>query len=356
MERIRFQKKEKEKIFKKTLDVLNSQGLVVFPSDTVYGFLVDATSDKAVRKLIAFKNRPVGKPISIFVDSFEMLQKYVKVSQFQLKVLQRILPGPFTIVLPSKGKVSYLIESEKKTLGVRLPAFELIVELVSRFGKPVTATSANISGKGPHWDINSFLKTLSEKRKRQIDLIVDAGRLPFRKPSTVVDLTSGRFKILRKGEVVLSDTRTFISSSAKQTREIGEYLAAFYLKQAKHKGVVFIVEGELGVGKTQLAKGVGKFLGVEKEIISPSFVGFFEYKAKKVDWFYHFDLWGAKEFQEIEEYRIENLKGVNRVIFIEWGERIAQLLEKLKSSFLVYIKMEYKNEKERIIKISQIKI
>ena len=355
MKRLILSEDNKEQIVKEVVQTLKRGGLIVFPSDTVYGFLTDATSDKAVKKLISFKNRPAGKPISVFVDSFFMLHSLVKVDAFQEKVLKEILPGPFTVILPSKGKVSPLIESEKKTLGVRLPAYDLIINVVKAFGKPITATSANISGKGPHWSVEAFLNTLSEKKKSQLDLIVDAGKLPFRKPSTVVDLTSPDIKILRKGDIMFLNTREFISSSAKQTRELGKFFAFKYLSCAKKSGLVFIVEGELGVGKTQLAKGVGSFLGVEKDIVSPSFVGFFEYKAKKVKNFYHFDLWGLRDVEEIEEFKIDKLANKSTVIFIEWGERIGEIIKNLKNSFLVYIKMRYKSKNERIIEISEVK-
>ena len=344
----------KDQILEKVLEVLGKEGLVVFPSDTVYGFLADATSKKAVEKLIEFKNRPIGKPISVFLSNFEMLKSYVKVSSSQEKIIKNLLPGPFTLVLESKGKVVDLLESERKTLGVRIPDFPLICKLVKKFGRPVTATSANISGKGPHWSIDSFLNTLSQRRKSLLDLVIDAGKLPFRKPSTVVDLTGDKLEILRKGEIVFSNIKTFVSFSAKQTREIGQFLASKFLSVAKKKGVVFIVEGELGVGKTQLAKGIGDYLGVEKEVISPSFVSLFEYKGEKIENFYHLDLWGIKDKQELEELRIESLIRADCFVFIEWGERVGFIYNKIKSKPLIYIKMEYIDEKKRSIKISSI--
>ena len=355
MKIVKFDPRKKEEILKECVKILSQNGLIVFPSDTVYGLLCDATSEKAVKKLISFKNRPPGKPISVFVKDFKMLKDLVKVDKHQEEVLKKLLPGPFTVVLPSKGRVVRLLESEKGTLGVRLVDFELVNELVSLFGRPLTATSANISGKGPHHSIDSFLKTLSQKKLELLDLIVDYGKLPFKKPSTVIDLTEGDIKILRRGEILLKNTKEFFSTSPKQTREIGEFIMKKNLSKVLDKGLVFIVEGELGVGKTQLAKGVGETLGVKKEIISPSFVGFFEYEAEKVEKFYHFDLWGVKEFSEIEEFKIPEIIGKGRVVFIEWGERIGQLIDELKGIFLLYIKIEYKGEKERLIKVSEVR-
>ncbi|MGB9707292.1 MAG: L-threonylcarbamoyladenylate synthase, partial [Microgenomates group bacterium] len=175
-------------VINKALKILKQQGLIVFPSDTVYGLLTDATSCQAVKKLIAFKDRPAGKPISVFVDSFSMLKNIVYVNKKQEKILKSILPGPFTVILKSKKKVCPLLESEEGTLGVRLIKYDLVNELVKHFKKPLTATSANISGHPPCHSIKSFLNQIPKNKRQLIDLIIDIGQLPKNKPSTVIDL------------------------------------------------------------------------------------------------------------------------------------------------------------------------
>ena len=112
----------------KILQTLDSGGLVVAPSDTVYGLLVDATNETAVKKLLAFKNRPIGKPISIFVADYGMLSQQGDVQESQMQLLKRFLPGPFTVVFPSKHKVSRYLESEKGTLGIRIPSYPFITD------------------------------------------------------------------------------------------------------------------------------------------------------------------------------------------------------------------------------------
>ncbi|MCX6730473.1 MAG: Sua5/YciO/YrdC/YwlC family protein, partial [Candidatus Roizmanbacteria bacterium] len=97
------------------ISILQSGGLLVAPSDTVYGLVCDATNEEAVKKLIAVKNRPWGKPISVFTDGFEMMSSLVELGSHKA-LLQTLLPGPFTIILPSKHKVCSLLESERKTL------------------------------------------------------------------------------------------------------------------------------------------------------------------------------------------------------------------------------------------------
>lgn len=129
-------------------------GLVVFPSDTVYGLLVDATCEKAIKKLIAFKSRPPGQPISVFVSDFKMATDIAKINNKQRQLLTKLLPGCFTVVLKSKHKVCGTLESEKGTIGIRIPDYKLITELVAQLGRPITATSANISGRPPYYKIS----------------------------------------------------------------------------------------------------------------------------------------------------------------------------------------------------------
>ena len=219
-----------KKTINKAVNILLEGGLIIFPSDTVYGALVDATNENAVKKLIEFKTRPPGKPISVFVSGFEMIRKLVNINNKQLKILNEILPGPFTVVLRSKGKVCRLLESEKKSLGIRYPIFRNIEDLVKRFGKPVTATSANLSGDAPHYSIETMFKQLPSSKKKLIDLVVDAGKLPRNKLSTVVDLTQSKIKILRQGEIGFKNVNNYISKSPNQTKKISQYLIKKHLK------------------------------------------------------------------------------------------------------------------------------
>src|SRR3989338_5339146 len=161
-------------ILKRATRVLKSGGLVVFPSDTVYGLLVDATNKEAVSKLIKFKSRPVGKPISVFTGNLSNAHKQVIINSHQKNIIKTLLPGPYTLVFPSRHKVDNRLESETETLGIRIPQYDLINQLILIYGKPLTATSANLSGKSPNYSIESLLNSLSSRIKQLIDLIVDA--------------------------------------------------------------------------------------------------------------------------------------------------------------------------------------
>lgn len=328
-----------------TIEVLKSTGLVIFPSDTVYGLLVDATNKAAVEKLIAFKNRPVGKPISIFTD-IESMGQLVEINKDQQKVFEEILPGPFTIVLPSKHKVNKLLESETGTLGVRVPMYQSIKELVNKFKKPITATSANLAGRSPHYSIGSLLNELTEKQKELIDLIVDAGQLPKNKPSTVVDLSRPNVKILRQGNEDFIKSKVFRSRTSEETKNIaGQIFTKNYKKD--EKPLIFIIKGEMGVGKTVFVKGIGEKLGINN-IVSPTYVIYYEYKN-----FYHFDLYQIEDREEFGHLGIDKFLVPGNTLCFEWGEKAGEIIELLKDKGdIVYINMKYINEKEREITVN----
>ena len=325
-----------------TIEVLKSTGLVIFPSDTVYGLLVDATNKAAVEKLIAFKNRPVGKPISIFTD-IESMDQLVEINKDQQKVFEEILPGPFTIVLPSKHKVNKLLESETGTLGVRVPMYQPIKELVNKFKKPITATSANLAGRSPHYSIGSLLNELTEKQKELIDLIVDAGQLPKNKPSTVVDLSRPNVKILRQGNEDFIKSKVFRSRTSEETKNIAEQIFTKNYKKDE-KPLIFIIKGEMGVGKTVFVKGIGEKLGINN-IVSPTYVIYYEYKN-----FYHFDLYQIEDREEFGNLGIDKFLVPGNTLCFEWGEKAGEIIDLLSDKGnIVYIEMKYISESEREI-------
>ncbi|KKR75986.1 MAG: Translation factor SUA5 [Candidatus Levybacteria bacterium GW2011_GWA2_40_8] len=342
------------KVIEKAVKILNSGGAIIYPTETCYGVGVDATNKKAVEKLLQYKERPEGKAISIAVSSFKMAKKYVDINQTAQNIYNNFLPGPITVVSKSKGKAVKDLEAENGTLGVRMPDYVLAREIIKLFGKPITATSANASGQKTPYKIADILNTVSEKKKRLIDLIIDAGDLPHNPPSTVVDTTLNDLNVLRKGKVDLSSfskkkkIKTFTSSSEEETQEIAQELMDkfnFY-----DKCLIFALQGELGVGKTQFAKGVGKALGIKENIKSPTFTLVCEYKFK----FYHIDTWRMREGKELMDLGFEKMIKPGNVIVIEWLEKVKEILEQFKNRKnvqLVWVKMEYSSENKRRIAV-----
>jgi tRNA threonylcarbamoyl adenosine modification protein (Sua5/YciO/YrdC/YwlC family) len=176
-----------------------SNGLIAYPTDTIYGLGCDAHNPKAVDALIKLKGDRTGKNFSILVDTLTMLEKYAVINDAQRKILKEHLPGPFTFVLHASKKTPAYLVSEKGTIGIRIPRNRLCRALVKELGKPLITTSLNFSGKPVVTDPEKMPKKLKEG----IAVILDAEKIEGL-GSTVVDLTGKKPKILRKGQGKLS--------------------------------------------------------------------------------------------------------------------------------------------------------
>ncbi len=168
--------------------VLQRDGLVVYPTETVYGLGADALSEDAVMRVYEAKNRPVGKPISVAVSDMEMLAAVAVVDDVARAFIERFLPGPVTVLLPAKSCLPAVLTGGTGLIGIRWPDNEVALAIINRLDAPITATSANISDDIP--------PTRPEEVSVPHDHLVDGGELPGT-PSTVVDLTT--LRILRKG-------------------------------------------------------------------------------------------------------------------------------------------------------------
>src|SRR5262249_28542150 len=129
------------------LSVLQSGGVIGFPTDTAYGLGADPFNDDAIARIFSVKGRPESKPILLLVDSIEMAERVaVPVPQFR-EVAETFWPGPLTIVLPAMNLIPATVTASSGTVGIRWPKAPFATRLISAFGKPITATSANRSGQ-----------------------------------------------------------------------------------------------------------------------------------------------------------------------------------------------------------------
>lgn len=175
---------------KKIIEAIKAGKVVVCPTDTVYGLVCDVTNKKAIGKLFKIKKRPKNKPIPIFVKDLKMAKKLACINKKQEEFLKKVWPGKVTVVLKRKGG--------KGTIGLRIPRHQWLLDLVKQLNRPLTGTSANISGKPASTKIKEVLKQFTLSRVEGPDLVIDAGNLPGSKPSKVIDLTVFPYKILRK--------------------------------------------------------------------------------------------------------------------------------------------------------------
>ena len=167
----------------------------MFPTDTVYGLIADATNKKAVTKVFAIKKRPKTKPLPLFVDTIARAKKFASVSRVHEAFLRRRWPGPFTAVLDRKKAGQLLYGVGSKTIALRIPNVLEIRTLIRQLGHPLVATSANIAGRSSCKTIQEVKKQFA-RRKVKPDIFVDGGTLPG-KPSQVIDMTKSTYIVLR---------------------------------------------------------------------------------------------------------------------------------------------------------------
>lgn len=364
MEIVRLNEKTKEEVISKSLEVLNSGGILVYPTETCYGIGADATNSKAIEKLISYKTRREGKPFSVVMAEKEMAKKYVELNEMAENIYDNYLPGPITVVSKSLGKVVKGVESESGTLGIRVPDFDLILEISKNFAKPFTSTSANMSYDPKPYSVESFLKYLPEKKKTLIDLVIDAGELPKNETSTVVDTTLNTLNVLREGKVDFEKDLNFkdIALSAKTKSELetvnfGATAMLKYLDEIRKRCVVFLLSGELGSGKTQFAKGIAKQLKIQKNIKSPTYNILNEYGFGDEGMFVHIDTWKVYSWEELKTTGFEKYVSQRNVIAIEWADKFFDEMEKFlkeKDAKLIKVVFEHKAENERDIKLFEV--
>lgn len=169
--------------------------VVVIPTDTAYGLAADALNEKAVEKVFAIKMRREEQALPVLVSDFDMLDK-VAVANAELKEYIRQC-GSVTAVLPARGWVPLTLRGGKLSIGVRISTHPFIERLVKAFGGPITGTSANISGRGPHYSIHDVIDEFEGGVEPY--LIVDAGDLPQNPVSAVIDFTKRPPMLLRSG-------------------------------------------------------------------------------------------------------------------------------------------------------------
>ena len=184
----------------KAVEYLERGQVVMCPTDTVYGLLADATNEKAVEKIFEIKKRDKRKAIPIFVKDIKTAKKFALMDKNLEEFLDEIWPGKITVALKRKKNCGLpkLLFGGKKTIGLRIPDYKLIKEILKKINKPLTGTSANISGRTSSTKIKEILEQFKEAEIKP-DLVLNGGNLPKSFPSTVVDFSKDKPKIVRKG-------------------------------------------------------------------------------------------------------------------------------------------------------------
>lgn len=186
---------------------LRAGGLVIFPTETVYGLAADALNEDAVRLAYEAKGRPEGQPLPVQIADVEQLNMVAAgLPEPAEKLMEKYFPGPLTIVLPRSAVLPELVTAGRPSVGVRMPDHPVALALIRETGGPIIATSANMSGKPEPKTAEEATAYLG----RKVGVIIDSGPARFGAPSTVVDVTVTPPRIIRAGAVPVQELRDLI--------------------------------------------------------------------------------------------------------------------------------------------------
>ncbi len=179
----------------RAVDVLKRDGVIVYPTDTIYGLGCDVTSKAAVERIRRIKGRDANKPMSFVCSDLVQVSRYGHVSNFAHRILKRFLPGPYTFVLTATKETPRVFQSKQKTVGIRIPDHPVPLALVEQLGNPVVSTSANESDE----EVVTNPADLERIFGHRVDLIMECGTLPVL-ASSVISLVDDTIAILREGQ------------------------------------------------------------------------------------------------------------------------------------------------------------
>jgi len=169
------------RLIRKAVDVLENGGIVIYPTDTVYGIGCDLLNRRAIERIYDIKQRSRKQPFSFICADLKDISQYAIVPNYAYKAMKRLLPGPYTFVLEASRLVPRIILPKRKSVGIRVPDNRICLALVSAFGRPVISTSVTTADG----DIMTDPGEIEEKFKNRVDLVIDGGILPPAESSVV---------------------------------------------------------------------------------------------------------------------------------------------------------------------------
>ena len=186
-----------EQAFEKAEAIIKDGGLVVVPTDTVYGIIGDTTQGKTIERLYELKQRPQENAFPVFVKDIATARWFAYIADAKARFLENVWPGSVTVVFHHKEKLPQMLTADKDTIALRIPKHPFLMALLARINIPLVQSSANISGM-PVAETMQEIATLFEHKKEKPDLLIDGGKI-FGAPSTIIDFTTNNPKITRSG-------------------------------------------------------------------------------------------------------------------------------------------------------------
>lgn len=188
-----------EKHIQQVVEVLKKGGLIIYPTDTVYGLGCDITHPKAIEKICKIRGiKPEKANFSFVCSDLSHISDYIKpIDTSTFRVIKKALPGPFTFIFNANNNVPKLMSSNKKTVGIRVPDNNIAREIVKALGNPIV--SASIKDEDELIEYSTDPELIHEKYEELVDIVIDGG-YGDNEASTVVDCTNGYFEVIREGK------------------------------------------------------------------------------------------------------------------------------------------------------------
>jgi tRNA threonylcarbamoyl adenosine modification protein (Sua5/YciO/YrdC/YwlC family) len=183
------------RLIRKAIEVLNDGGIIVYPTDTVYGIGCDLFNKRAIEKIYEIKKRSVKQPFSFVCSDLSDISQYAVVSNYTYKIMRHFLPGPYTFILGASKLVPKILLPKRKTVGIRVPDNKICLTLVSEFGHPIISTSV----KSKQNEIMTDPVDMHEELKNKVDLVIDGGILGS-ELSSVISLVDDIPEVVREGK------------------------------------------------------------------------------------------------------------------------------------------------------------
>lgn len=183
------------RLIKKAADILRDGGIIIYPTDTVYGLGCDLSNKRGIEKIYELKKRNRKQPLSFVCSDLRHISEYAKVTDYAYKTMRRLLPGAYTFILEASRLVPKIILPKRSTTGIRVPDNQICLALVRELGQPIISTSVKTE-QGETLGDPSVIK---EYFGRMVDLIIDGGII-MPQPSSVISLVDDNIEIIRIGK------------------------------------------------------------------------------------------------------------------------------------------------------------
>lgn len=182
------------RLIKHAVEVMKDGGIIVYPTDTIYGLGADLFNKDAMQRILRIKKASKQKLLSFVCPDLKDISNWAVVPNYAYRIIRRVIPGQYTFILRATKQVPKILVQKRKTVGIRIPDFKVIQNLLQELGRPILSTSVPQGEDGYYTDPQEIARRFNN----EIDLILDAGVM-FNKPSTIVDFSADEPNILREG-------------------------------------------------------------------------------------------------------------------------------------------------------------